>query len=278
MQEQLDQKEALSALLDGEAGGDAAKFLARRVERDPEAAVQLGRWQFAGNALRARAAQNADVDLRAALRQQLAADAAVAPVAVARNRAFSRKTAGIGAAMAMAAALGVVAFSLRPGVEAPNAPAGAAPAMEVASTVTSQAVVPDEKTEAPTATAAPVEPAAVAVAARSSEPEPEHVRPWRVPADADAMIARARAPKTEVTRSQPVATVAAVPKAIKRSDDMERVLRGKSSEGALGTETPAQVGWPRSVIPGIDGAYNASFNTGAAAGFGQPQPLDAPNN
>ena len=78
MQEQLDQKETLSALLDGEAGGDVAKFLARRIERDPEAAAQLGRWQFAGDALRARAAQNTEVDLRAALRQLLAADAAAA--------------------------------------------------------------------------------------------------------------------------------------------------------------------------------------------------------
>ena len=276
MQEQLDQKETLSALLDGEAGGDAAKFLARRIEHDPEAAAQLGRWQFAGDALRARAAKNTEVDLRAALRQQLAADAAAAPVAVARNRKFSRKTAGIGAAMAMAAALGVVAFSLPPRMEAPNAPANAAPAMEVASTVTSRTVVPDETTQAPTATVAPVEPATVAVTTRSSEPE--HVRPWRVPADADAMIARARTQKTEVTKSQPAAVVAAVPKTVKRSDDMERVLRGKSSEGALGTEAPAQVGWPRSVIPGIDGAYNASFNTGAATGFGQPQGLDAPKN
>ncbi|QIK81791.1 sigma-E factor negative regulatory protein [Lysobacter sp. HDW10] len=293
MQSSIDPREALSALLDGESSADADKFLARRLEHDPELAAQLGRWQFAGDVLRAASKPAIQTDLRASIREQIATEAAaqsrstVAPAFFARNkRVFS--------GLAVAAALGIVALAVRPSLNsAPDAvvASDAAPPTDVvteapAVSLPSRVDVPvDSNTQVATST--PVQSSntptlAVANATR--------VKPWRVPEDADALIANANAAAAKVAADKAAiatsttrlrntarqgAAIAAVPKAINRSEDVERVLRGESEQGVLGVDPAAHPGWPRSVIPGIDsGAFNASFSSGGASRFQQTSGSD----
>ena len=269
MQESTDLRESLSALLDGEESGDAAKFLARRLERDPALAAQIGRWQFAGDVLRAASSRQPEVDLRASIQQALVQEAQAVSAKPAYFNGMKKWLGGV----AMAAALGVIAVAVKPGLDKAEMPADV-----VAEVTTSpNAMLP----VAPPATSSSTASMTASLPVRSDAPvasgdavvDAPTVRPWRVPADTDALIARANTPKAEpVERPRQVSrqgtAIAAVPKSIQRAGDVERVLRGKSEEGVLGVDPAAHPGWPRSVIPGVDGAFNASFNTGRASPFG----------
>lgn len=269
MQESTDLRESLSALLDGEESGDAAKFLARRLERDSALAAQIGRWQFAGDVLRAASSGQPEVDLRASIQQALVQEAQAASAKPAYFNGMKKWLGGV----AMAAAFGVIAVAVKPGLDKVEMPADVV--AEVTTSPNAMLPVAPPATSSSTASmtaSLPVQSDAP-VASGDAVVDAPTVRPWRVPADTDALIARANTPKAEpVERPRQVSrqgtAIAAVPKSIQRAGDVERVLRGKSEEGVLGVDPAAHPGWPRSVIPGVDGAFNASFSTGRASPFG----------
>lgn len=295
MQENIDPREALSALLDGEATGDSARFLARRLENDAAMTGQVARWQFAGDVLRESAGARAEVDLLASIQKKLASQVQAAEMyapATAPRRSSAKAWFG---GLAMAATLGVVAIAVRPALDkqATTADASSNPVVVLNTPVT--ATEPSVTTPPPETimtASLPVQAQAVATVTNANAAT-QAVRPWRVPADADALIARANAAPVTAATAEPevkapasserpraqarqLAGVASVPNAIKRADDVERVLRGRSEQGVLGVDPSAHPGWPRSVIPGIDGAFNASFNTGSPSSFGQRNTPEAP--
>ncbi|GAB2513715.1 sigma-E factor negative regulatory protein [Lysobacter humi (ex Lee et al. 2017)] len=124
--------ETLSALFDGELGGEARLFAMRRLAHDSEWQGTTGRWQLIGDALRRRAPIAAPADFAGRVRAAVAADvAAIAQTPAAsiarRDRPTrSRRIYGwAGGALAASIALAAV-IGLRPGETPDRQPAVAA--------------------------------------------------------------------------------------------------------------------------------------------------------
>src|SRR4249919_1858243 len=69
-------REALSALFDGELPGDAIRFALRRLDHDAGWREACGRWQLIGDALRGEATSMAPPDFASGVMRLLAAEAA----------------------------------------------------------------------------------------------------------------------------------------------------------------------------------------------------------
>lgn len=240
------EREALSALFDGELQGDARRFASRRLAHDAGWQDNCGRWQLIGDALRRQAPIAAPADFAARVRNAVAAEASplAAPAAVASARRPVRLWAG-GALAASLAALAV--FATRSPAPAPAAVAPPA--------VASAASTPS---------------ATVAVAS---------------PAIADAAVAATGAPPPAATRDAPVDRIAAVERAPARiaARTSPRPSRASAHESrapaavlAASTFTPPDAAnpfhvppadplsarpWPRGALSG---------NAGLTASYGAP--------
>ena len=248
--------ETLSALLDGELQGDAARFAMKRLAHDPLWQRSFGNWQLLGDALRGQAGSVAPADFAARVSAAVAAEPAPrsapapAPVAVAAA-APARSTARgrwiSGAALAASVAM-VAMFVARPfspdggaATPAPSAPtesvAARAPGITVAA-----------RQEPPSAPAA--QPAAAATIAVAEVPRRASDRRWRGQGQRVALRAATRAPAT--------ATVA-------RTGTV-----GEPAPGVAGDPfgpPPVEVvprPWPRAVLPAA-GAFTAGFHGAGAS-------------
>lgn len=116
-------REALSALLDGELAGDARRFALRRLVHDRDWQLAAARWQLAGDALRGQPVAPAPAGfadrVAAAVAADAAAVAAATPAAGARARRAGRARWIGGAALAASVAM-VALFAVRSPLESPG--------------------------------------------------------------------------------------------------------------------------------------------------------------
>lgn len=147
-----DEREALSALFDGELPGDAARFALKRLDHDAGWRETCGRWQMIGDALRGEAISVAPAGFAGGVMRMLDAEtqAAVASSSSEREMALAAVTssrrrwiggAALAASVAMAAVLVVRPF---PETSAPDRQVASAPATTqapVASTVSAPSPV-----------------------------------------------------------------------------------------------------------------------------------------
>jgi Meckel syndrome type 1 protein len=112
-----DDREALSALFDGELPGDAIRFALRRLDHDAGWREACGRWQLIGDALRGEATSVAPPDFASGVMRMLAAEGAVGVVTspasahameAASPAASRRRWIGGGAALAASVAVAAV--------------------------------------------------------------------------------------------------------------------------------------------------------------------------
>ncbi|WP_119717816.1 sigma-E factor negative regulatory protein [Cognatilysobacter tabacisoli] len=78
-----DDRDALSALFDGELQGDAARFALKRLAHDPQWRESFSRWQLAGDAMRGRATAAAPLDFADGVAARLARESAATVVPIA---------------------------------------------------------------------------------------------------------------------------------------------------------------------------------------------------
>lgn len=188
--------ETLSALFDGELGGEARLFAMRRLAHDADWQRATGRWQLIGDAMRRQAPIAAPVDFAARVRSAIAAESpesTVAPVvaSVSKPAPRSRRVYGwAGGALAASVALAAV-IGLRPGGPSVSP---TPPATAIATT-----------TPAPT----PIVPAAP-VAIASAEPVVDAAT-MQQPTDAEDRVARGASIASRPARS--VATSSRSPRA-----------------------------------------------------------------
>ena len=71
-----DDRDALSALFDGELQGDAARFALKRLAHDPQWRESFSRWQLAGDAMRGHAIAAAPLDFADGVAARLARESA----------------------------------------------------------------------------------------------------------------------------------------------------------------------------------------------------------
>jgi Meckel syndrome type 1 protein len=262
-------REALSALFDGELPGDAIRFALRRLDHDAGWREACGRWQLIGDALRGEATSVAPPDFASGVMRKLAAEGAVgvatSPASAhamesASSAASRRRWIGGGAALAasvaVAAVLVVGPFSRSPppaddrevaaGVVSPPNQA------PVAQSVESRAVE-SGAVESKLATAAvTTSPAPAATVAVTDVPPPTPRRPVR----------------SETAQSTPPTTVAPLKSP---SDARAAAVATTASETARPFHPPVDDivtrPWPRAVLPADNttGAVTVGFGTSAAA-------------
>ena len=195
-------REALSALFDGELRGDAARFALKRLEHDEEWRDALERWQMAGDALRGQAPVVLPPEFAARVSAAIAGD-----VATPGTRGHVRRTRWMGGAALAASLAAVVLFMAQrtapDGVPAsqsvmvavpPSKPVVSPPAAPPVATgavrpvvASAEQVEPRQVPEPSTARRRPAPPAARAeavagVSPRPSDPftpvDPPVSRPW----------------------------------------------------------------------------------------------------
>jgi negative regulator of sigma E activity len=229
-----DGRETLSALLDGELPGEAARFAIKRLSHDVQWRDTCGRWQLIGDALRGQATAVAPPDFATAVARALGAvpgadneiAATIAPsAAMARPRGRWLGGVALAASLAVAAVLVVKPFSPAPSGQSVPVVAGIAPA---------PAVTPPVVAEAPASTGGGSD-ATSPVAAPPAAPRA--LRTARVAPRAAAT----GQPAPQVHPPVQVAEVAA------------------ATEGAPGPFQPpahdiATRPWPRAVLPGATAA------------------------
>ncbi|GAB3365316.1 sigma-E factor negative regulatory protein [Lysobacter rhizosphaerae] len=260
-------REALSALFDGELPGDAIRFALRRLDHDAGWREACGRWQLIGDALRGEATSVAPPDFASGVMRMLAAEGAVgvasspasAHAMEAASSAASRRrwiggSAALAASMAVAAVLVVGPFSRSPspagdrqvaaGVVSPPNQAPVAQSVE-SRAVESGAVESKLVTAAVTTSPAPAATVAVADVPRSTPRRPV---------------------RSETARSTPPTTVAP----LKSPSDARAAAVATTSETARPFHPPVDDivtrPWPRAVLPADNtaGAVTVGFGTSAA--------------
>jgi len=100
---QYDQRQQLSALIDGELAADQARFLVRRIGHDQTLSACQERWQLIGDVLRGQADRLAPADFRAQIQQALAIEIADNPRQKINTRWRPWSTAGMMLAASLAA-------------------------------------------------------------------------------------------------------------------------------------------------------------------------------
>lgn len=212
-----DDREALSALFDGELPAESARFALKRLDHDAGWRDACGRWLLIGDALRGDAVPAAAPGFAAGVMRALAADegmaasSVVVPVRRTPAAATTRTRWWGGAALAASVAVAAV-LAVRPGMQAtdadprmaseavpaatstatttpeaaaPQAPAGAVPALAVASVESAPAATPRRETRPARSSAArPARTTVAQVAAAPDEVQAAAARqPFHPPAD-----------------------------------------------------------------------------------------------
>lgn len=255
-------REALSALFDGELDPEARRFALRRLGHDADWQRDCGRWQLIGDALRRQAPIAAPdgfaTRVAAAIASEQSVVAAAAPQASTGGGSRAR---WIGGALAASVALVAAVSALRPGAE----PAAASPVMVAASPAGSA-------------------PAAVAVATPPSAPvDPAPARPTQAGGPASGMEPARRLAR--VDRAAPSRPAAArrgirsepVPAAATMASSAEtRVAASFLPEAAanpfnLGTDAPLTARpWPRATLPAAGAAFTARYGAAAESAGERP--------
>ncbi|UHQ18415.1 hypothetical protein LVB87_09330 [Lysobacter sp. KIS68-7] len=256
-------REALSALFDGELTGDAARFALKRLDHDQDWRATCERWHLVGDALRGQGAllpatfpnRVRDAMQGGALRAD-AMHATQAPSAAAfAGAANSRASAWRGprwGSVALAASAAMVAFFLARQPATTNVPPAApqvAAATQVAPKLTPKpqapaVQVPDMPSDAEAASAAAVAVASIArpsTRARSAQ---------RGRAATDRIVSQAvatQAASAPVTGEAPVTVLAS------QTEPARRIDRDPFAEAAATPlEAPSRP-WPRAVLPQYNG-------------------------
>ena len=149
-----DEREALSALFDGELPADAARFALKRLDHDEDWRETCGRWQLIGDLLRGEATAVAPVDFAQGVMRSLAGEkrhleaAPVVPAAAVGVDARARRRWLGGAALAASVAV-VAALAVRPFMQTIE------PTVQQANVATSLPTAPQSSDSAINAPAAP---------------------------------------------------------------------------------------------------------------------------
>lgn len=259
-----DDREALSALFDGELDGEARMFAMRRLGHDAAWQRACGEWQLIGDVMRRQAPIAAPADLAGRVSAAVALEpspVAIAPVVGARppaaSRAKSRRNRWIGG--------GALAASLALAVAMTSLPSGQTDDARAAPVVASRDAVPATVAETTSA------PPAVAASTRQADRSNATRTPaLRAPAVAAMPVERrvasaASRPDTSNARrpaaQRPVSeapTIAAT--ALLADPPVDPFNLGRNA--AL-TARP----WPRAASPAGSGTFTARYGTsGASAG------------
>ena len=221
-------RETLSALFDGELGGDAARFALKRLEHDPEWREAVERWQLAGDILRGHPPALLPSGFAARVSAAVATDASSRRQA--NTRARGRWIGGTALAASLAAAVMFLAQRAPEGLESGRA----APPSVVAAP---PAAIPALPRPAESAPVSPTPDTAVAVA-----PTPPMARP---------------------TPQRPAASRRAIPSAVTTATSMAAAgVSPRAGDPFTPPEPPASRPWPRAVLP----QYGSG--SGLTAGFG----------
>lgn len=193
----ISEREALSALFDGELQGDARRFASRRLAHDTGWQDDCGRWQLMGDAMRRQAPIAAPAGFAARVERAIAAEATVltpAAIPAAPPRRPVRLWAG-GALVASLALLAVFAArSPQPVARAATATVAAAPS-QASATPSTGVAAPQLPAAAGASATTP------SVAAAASEPQSSALRVATV--DPATTRAAARRPSPHASSSLP---------------------------------------------------------------------------
>lgn len=239
-------REALSALFDGELDGDARLFATRRLSHDIAWQTDCGRWQLIGDAMRRQAPIAAPAGLAARVRSDIDASPAglsAAPV-VSSVAAPTRRSYRLWAGGALAASVALMAVvAMRPSPTNTPAPAvAAAPAVSM-----------------PAAAASPI----VAQPAVATASDATRVATLDAPAPRVERVGRTRerpSPTAARVASQERALAAAVAPA--------PALPVDANPFHVPTSNPLSTRpWPRASVGATAGAFTASYGaTGDSRG------------
>jgi len=264
-------REALSALFDGELVGDVARFALKRLDHDQDWRETCERWQRVGDALRGQGAL-LPAAFPSRVRAAVRADAmrhdmhGVAIPAVANARSGFRW-----GSVGLAASAAVVAFVL---ARMPMGDPGTAEPMVAASTAPAQPA-PAQQLPSPIAAEPSVVEAATAVAAVTAAARPsQRMRNLqRDRAATDRIVSAAVAARGPVTGEAPMSSTPAVLERDAPERNLENAVADVPSveSGAVGDNVTAASAfgavesrpWPRAVLPqlGGSGALAADYAT-----------------
>lgn len=241
-------REALSALFDGELDGDAARFALKRLSHDAQWRRACGSWQLCGDALRGQAAGIAAPDFADRVAAALAAEAATAKAAAPATAPASRR-GWIGGALAASVAVAAL-FVARP-FSSDGAPDAGAPQSQVASADSAGATPLAPQPQSPEQQAAGLGAAAVAVAE-----VPRRIAERRSSRGQSQRAALRRQAQTQAVAAQPAVEVAAASAAGATANP----FRPQHSDA------PSRP-WPRAALPNYPatGGFTASYGSSSAS-------------
>ena len=252
-----DEREALSALFDGELPGDAARFALKRLDHDAGWRETCGRWQMIGDALRGEAISVAPAGFAGGVMRMLDAEtqAAVASSSSEREMALAAVTssrrrwiggAALAASVAMAAVLVVRPF---PETSAPDRQVASAPA-------TTQAPVASTVSAPSPVSASANSPSTTSIAATDVPATTANHRAARRASRVAARVARS---PTARVRNETIETQAAVTTAASAP-----VTAGRPFHPPVDDIVTRP--WPRSVLSGdTAGALTVDFGSTSSA-------------
>ncbi len=243
-------REQLSALLDGELDGDAARFLQRRLQHDDALVGQLVRWQLAGDILRTNARSGGEDDFANRVRAAIQREQAQLTAKPQQRRGWMLWGGGLAAV----AALGIAALNL-PGTTNPvsipaakevatvsTAPATTTPV--AAAAITASVKIPAKQSAAVDAVSEPVQHRVADVVARHRQRDAVASVSSRVHDDSQEVA------PTAPERAVAVATVAPAKSKVDRNPFTMRAAAPQS-----------ELAWPKAVLPGFNSGLNADFRS-----------------
>jgi negative regulator of sigma E activity len=247
-------REALSALFDGELVGDAARFALKRLDHDQAWRDSCERWQRIGDALRGQGAL-LPASFPSRVHDALRAEVAVAAIPQTQRKTFRWGSVGLAASAAL-----VAFFLARMPMGGPDADLGA----QIAAASATQPVQPPAQapsTPDPDLQQATAAVAAVAAARPISERIAQRSRNVeRGRAATDRVVTTAVAANdAQVTGevAQPVRMVVNAPPTtgehLVLGPPQQAAVGGASIAGAFANTTTARQ-WPRAVLPQLGGS------------------------
>ncbi|MBF6023578.1 sigma-E factor negative regulatory protein [Lysobacter niastensis] len=265
-------RDALSALFDGELSGDAARFALKRLGHDEPSRAAFGRWQLCGDVLRGQASAVAAGGFAERVAAAIALEQAPAQAQPAppRSSVFGGRRGWIGGALAASVAV-VALFVARPlsNGSSPAAPETAPTQVaDAAAPVRAPAVGSRTVPRMPSAPTAPVVDLGTAAVAAAEVPrraiERRSARSQNQRAAMRASARREASAMEAVASAAPAPAMAAAPGAIE-------ALTASAAPAAAASQNAnpfrpqhseaAPRPWPRAVLPQYSnaGALNASF-------------------
>jgi negative regulator of sigma E activity len=261
-------------MMDGELASDEARFLFRRLQHDRELAGCWERWQVCSVLLRG---QGTAVMLPADFSRRVAHAVALessgrafeGEQAVAATGTHPRRWAWWGGGAALAASLALLVVVPRQASD-PASPTAGNARMATTAMPSQPAIAPAKAVSTDASHSPATPPAAVQLTTALAMAE----APRRIA----ARRSRAAAPKD--TGRAPTA----VPRAIASIDGAERVAAAEPPSLQLpvhanpfSPQEPEARPWPRAVLPGTaNGAFTASYSTGATSAFYPFEPRSLP--